>query len=250
MKITLLGTAHGYQTYNRFVSSSMIEVNGKMYIVDAGPPVDGLLIRQGKDVKQLTAVFITHMHEDHAGSLPGIIKCLNRHPYDDQHTHFVMPQEGAFEALCAWSQALHTTNRPHLVSHNVAKDGEVCYDDGTLKVTAIGNNHIPAEEGHHSFSYLLEAEGKSVLFTGDLSFGCADFPMIGTERHIDLCVCESAHITPENTLDKLMRCDFGALVLQHLHEKWHGEGEQVLYNSYCSVPYPLSIGHDGDVFEI
>ena len=67
---------------------------------------------------------------------------------------------------------------------------------------------------------------------------------------IDLCVCESAHITPENTLDKLMRCRFGRLVFNHLHEKWHGEGEQTLYDSYKSVPYPIQIGHDGDVLEL
>ncbi len=65
-----------------------------MYLIDAGPPADGLIIRQGKDVKRLNGVFITHMHEDHAGSLPGIVKCLNRHPYEDQHTHFVLPQRG------------------------------------------------------------------------------------------------------------------------------------------------------------
>jgi len=220
-----------------------------MYLIDAGPPADGLIIRQGKDVKRLNGVFITHMHEDHAGSLPGIVKCLNRHPYEDQHTHFVLPQEGAYEALMAWCTMLHTNMKEGLISHTVAQPG-VCFDDGVLKVTAIGNHHLPCDEGYLSYSYLMEAQGKSILFTGDLSFGCADFPMIGTERDIDLCVCESAHITPENTLDKLMRCRFGRLVFNHLHEKWHGEGEQTLYDSYKSVPYPIQIGHDGDVLEL
>ena len=249
MRLTLMGTAHGYQTYCRFVSSSLLEVNGRMYLIDASPPADGLIIRQGKDVKRLNGVFITHMHEDHAGSLPGIVKCLNRHPYEDQHTHFVLPQEGAYEALMAWCTMLHTNMKEGLISHTVAQPG-VCFDDGVLKVTAIGNHHLPCDEGYLSFSYLMEAQGKSILFTGDLSFGCADFPMIGTERDIDLCVCESAHITPENTLDKLMRCRFGRLVFNHLHDKWHGEGEQTLYDSYKSVPYPIQIGHDGDVLEL
>ena len=74
MRLTLMGTAHGYQTYCRFVSSSLLEVNGRMYLIDAGPPADGLIIRQGKDVKRLNGVFITHMHEDHAGSLPDVYK--------------------------------------------------------------------------------------------------------------------------------------------------------------------------------
>ena len=40
MKITFLGTSHGYAEANRFQSSALVEVRGKSYIIDAGAPVE------------------------------------------------------------------------------------------------------------------------------------------------------------------------------------------------------------------
>ena len=46
MKITFLGTSHGVPAADRYCSSAMIEVNGSVYLIDAGAPVIDLLIRQ------------------------------------------------------------------------------------------------------------------------------------------------------------------------------------------------------------
>jgi len=42
MKITFLGTSHGYAEKNRFTSSTLIETAGHSYILDAGAPVEWL----------------------------------------------------------------------------------------------------------------------------------------------------------------------------------------------------------------
>ena len=40
MKITFLGTSHGYPEKGRVVSCTMVETGGKIYIIDAGSAVD------------------------------------------------------------------------------------------------------------------------------------------------------------------------------------------------------------------
>ena len=56
----------------------------------------------------------------------------------------------------------------------------VIYDDGYLKVTAIPTKHCPPM---HSYAFLLEGEGKRVVFSGDLSqfFRGNDFPLFNSE---------------------------------------------------------------------
>ena len=48
MRITTLGTSHGDPTYCRFNSSNLIEIAEASYLIDAGAPVDALLVRAAK----------------------------------------------------------------------------------------------------------------------------------------------------------------------------------------------------------
>lgn len=72
MKVTFLGATHEVTG-----SCTLLEVNGKFYLVDCG-------MEQGKDVfqnialpvaaNQIDAVFLTHAHIDHSGMLPKLYK--------------------------------------------------------------------------------------------------------------------------------------------------------------------------------
>ena len=46
----------------------------------------------------------------------------------------------------------------------------VLFDDGFMKVTAFGNTHLSYAEVDHylSYSYLIECEGKKLVYSGDL----------------------------------------------------------------------------------
>ena len=65
MKIITLGTSHGDPTVTRFNSSTLFQIGTADYLVDAGAPVNALLIRRNIPLSALRAVFITHQHEDH-----------------------------------------------------------------------------------------------------------------------------------------------------------------------------------------
>ena len=75
MNIHTLGTGHGNSTLSRFNSSTLYEtVDGRLYLIDAGAPVEALIRRKGFKLRNLRATFVTHMHDDHAGGLTGLMK--------------------------------------------------------------------------------------------------------------------------------------------------------------------------------
>lgn len=249
MLITTLGTSHGNHTYCRFNSSTLFEIDDCSYLVDAGEPVNGLMIRAKKPFDKVKAIFITHMHEDHVGGLPDLIKALRKSPKDGQHTDIYLPEAGVIPALNGWLKAIRVAYPPSLITMNVTEQGKI-FDDGVLKATAIGTRHIKNADVPVSFAYLLEVEAKRVIYTGDLSGDFSDFPQIAQSEPSDLCICEMTHFPPEKALPVLMRSPIRRLIFNHIHDPWHGEGEEKLKRIFADLPYPFEIAHDGDLFEL
>jgi len=249
MLITTLGTSHGNHTYCRFNSSTLFEIGERSYLVDAGEPVNGLMIRAKKSFDNLKAVFITHIHEDHIGGLPDLIKALLKYPKDERHSDIYLPEAAAIPGLEGWLKAMRLRWPSPMITLNVTKPGRI-FDDGTLNATAIGTRHIKHSEFAVSFAYQLEAEGKRVIYTGDLSGDFSDFPQIAQREPCDLCICEMTHFPPEKALPVLMKSPIRRLIFNHIHDPWHGEGEEKLKQIFAPLPYPFEIAHDGDVFEL
>ena len=88
----------------------------------------------------------------------------------------------------------------------------VVYDDGVLKLTAIPTRHCPG-----SHAYVLEAEGKTVLCTGDLSRPSEDFPWV--EKPLDLLICESAHFPTTDYLPVLAKIEAKKVCVTHYSPK-------------------------------
>ncbi|MBT3380539.1 MAG: ribonuclease Z [Lentisphaerae bacterium] len=248
MRITTLGTSHGDHTYCRFNSSTLYEIGDQSYLVDCGEPVNGLMIRANKPFGQLQAVFVTHMHEDHVGGLPDLIKALVKRPRTEGGTTVFLPEVEAQAGLDGWLRAMHVAWPSPVVTFGVTTEGPV-YDDSLLSVAAVPTEHM-APLGAPSFAYVLEAEGKRIVTTGDLRGDFADFPEVIRQERCDLCICEITHYKPEVALPLLMACPIDRLILNHVHDPWHGEGEARLRAIMADLPYPVEIAHDGDEFTL
>ena len=204
MTLTFLGTSHGITEKNAFCSSTLVTVGGAQYLVDLGAPVDTLLQNHDVPIRDVRGAFITHPHQDHYVGLAQLtytVEDFGR--FEDAAIPILAPEGIDFASLNVflWGDPrghnrYRTENPPERrirfrVYPDAPAEGETIFDDGVLRVTAYPGKHIP-----HSHAFLLEAEGKRVVFTGDLLHDLSDYPRVITdpaEKPLDLVVTEAAH---------------------------------------------------------
>ena len=264
MKIHTLGTGHGNSTFSRFNSSTLYECeDGKLYLIDAGAPVEALIRRKGFEIKNVRAAFVTHMHDDHAGGLTGLMKQIIKYPAGREFPFTLhLPEANAIPALQGWFLAVHENAHNPLLEYKATDDGDV-YEDENIKVCAIRTAHLRTKgrtEGDPcSFAYVLyfKRENLTVLHTGDLCRDFSDFPKIAMEQHFDVCLCEATHYKPEDSTAYFMKSKFDRLIFIHIGDRWHNlvrdrwnveRGEAALLETCKDFPYPVAIAHDGDTF--
>lgn len=253
MKITTLGTSHGDPTMTRYQTSTLVETQGRYYLIDAGEPVNAHLVRRGLAASLLTAVFITHMHIDHTSGLPMLIeqsaKYRSLHP--EIHLNVQLPESEAIEPLLGWVRAnCGRTKFEDLTIDSYRESGG--YDDGFLRVTPIPTRHVPPRENGlpRSNSLLVEAEGKRVLFSGDLSSDFSDFPARTTEG-CALVFSELTHYPLSKAIPVLQDIHPERLIFYHVHNPYQTpEGERRLASQCSVLPYPVTLSRDGFELEI
>ena len=246
----MLGTSHGDPTASRFNSSILLEAGPSLYLFDAGEPVTASLRRAGKRFDRLRAVFVTHMHGDHVGGLPVLIKMLVKYAKEGQHTDVFLPERTALGGLEAWLRAMRLPWPSRFVSLHAVDEG-VVYADELARVAAVPTHHLAdASGGPGSFGFVVEALGRRIVYTGDLSADLRELPAITEAMPCDLCVCEAQHVEATTLVEALRALPITRLVFTHIADRWHGRGEADLTRIASDLPFPCRIAHDGDTFEV
>ena len=213
VKIYYLGTCSGTEPMpNMHHTSSILEVDGKIYWFDMGEGCAHSAYTSGIDVVNCRAIFVSHPHIDHIGGMANVIFLFNKlnavHkiPLANNNTLEVFFPDtellGAIKSVALSGRhgrgKMCFTMNEHQIS-----DG-VLFDDGTVKVTAKSNRHLRDDgEGgvYHAFSFLVEADGKRIIFSGDvkspteldeLISGGVDLLIMETGHHKVSDVCEYA----------------------------------------------------------
>lgn len=212
MRVVFFGSSHGIPEANRRCSCALVEVGENRYFIDMGIMAIDELVNRGIAVDSVKGIFITHMHGDHTNGLISFVD-LCSWVYKTAEPKIFLPKVEGKEAIEAWFKVTGTKSREF--DYRKVEEG-IVFDDGVLTVTAIRTKHCDV-----SFAYLLEAEGKRVLFTGDLfREPSEDFPKIAKEVSLQLAVCECAHFGAEKYEPIFKECDIKKVVINHYSKRF------------------------------
>lgn len=210
MHIIFIGTSHGIPQPGRRCSCTLVEAGGRMYLVDLGTMVTEVLAERGLTPECIGAVFLTHMHGDHVNGLPAFVDQI-AWAWKSADPEIFLPEPEAAVWLESWIAM--TSGRERTIRWRSVEEG-LLFDDGVMKVTAFQNRHTA-----RSFSFLLEAEGKTVLFTGDLKNPGLDFPCLSEGIMPDLAVGEASHFPATDWDGPCRKYGIRQLCLNHCSPK-------------------------------
>ena len=224
-------------------------------LIDAGPDVPAACNAYGKSLTELQSLFITHMHSDHwdLTTLENLLMCDTEPPH--VRVYLSTP---ALEGLKAWWKARLEGGMSRVAASDYSKYQEVLsytavepYEYGEtevgLRYSAVKTNHKSEFVGETALNYVLERNGRSMLYACDTGLYCEENYEFLTWKKLDILVLEGTfgpldkpldigHMTYRSTeilLDRLSKA--GAIdshtkiyLSQIGHRMTHGECSQWL----------------------
>ncbi len=238
MKILFAGTSHGAPEKNAFCTSTMLLIGGKIYIIDAGAPISPILVNNDLKHSDVRGVFITHEHGDHT---EGIVEFCDQVTwyYKEAHPKLFFPEEKIIPILSNWLSVMLPNNKCEL-EMSVYSEG-VVYEDENVKISARKTDHL-----EYAYSFLVEAEGKRILLTGDMAYNYPDFLRITGGEEYDLVICESAHFDPGTPDEIFTQIKTKRMLVNHISPKKRHGMEAIMQK----VSYDMSYAHDGLIVEL
>jgi ribonuclease BN (tRNA processing enzyme) len=158
-----------------------VSVGDRHYLIDAGEGVSRQLASAELAETSVSAVFLTHLHDDHTAGLPSLMtfaytgRARKMNVYGPPNTSRLVEGALAFLGVSAEIRGAEAPgSRPALETVFEATEvgvGEI-FDDGVVKVTAAENSHFnlgnDATAAHHrSYSYRFATPDRVIVFTGD-----------------------------------------------------------------------------------
>lgn len=170
----------------------LLETNGKGLLIDCGSQIPFMLKEAGKSVTDIDAVYISHMHDDHAGGL----EWLGFASYftDGAIRPNLYAHENILKQLWTYnlkaSMRTMTEETQSMSAYFVARYADKSFEFEDIKLDTVPVVHVVNNHSGHMYSYGLMIHGpeKKAFLTTDMTY--AELPVSKEEwdisKHWDL----------------------------------------------------------------
>ena len=176
-RILIFGSCSGTEPEEgRHHVSFAVEAGNRYYWFDAGENCSYTAHLMGVDLLRVRSIFISHTHMDHVGGLGNLRWNIRKlcwvyqsAPADDTIRLFI-PNLESWQGIFTMLRNTEGNFECNFALDVKRPEDGLIYQDENIRVTALHNGHLPDnEKGEHlAYSYRIETEGKSIVFSGDV----------------------------------------------------------------------------------
>jgi ribonuclease Z len=176
IRVTLLGTGTPILNINRFGMSTLVEAGGQKLLFDAGRGVAMRLYQARVPLREITAIFITHLHSDHIAGIPDIYATAPLLPPGRRVPLEIWGPQGIADVARGVEMMFSANNHIRLAekelvpevtkiaTHDVPADGGALFQKDGVVVTAFLVDHGQAKP---AYGYRIDYGGHAVVLSGD-----------------------------------------------------------------------------------
>lgn len=173
MQVTILGSGSPLVVPDRAGPSTLVQIGDHKLLFDCGRAVLMRAAAKGVTARDLTALFVTHMHSDHTTDYNDVITTRWISSVDSNPLIAIGPV--GFAAFTEATLAMLSTDVGYRIDHHddlneppqvyvqEVSEGLVWETEG-VKVLAAPTDHSPV---HPTVGFRIEANGKSACIAGD-----------------------------------------------------------------------------------
>jgi ribonuclease BN (tRNA processing enzyme) len=220
MELIVIGSGTGVPSLRRGAPAYAVKAAGKLVLLDLGSGTLRSMLKYGLDFNQVDIIALSHFHPDHVGDLvPFLFATRYSLGYTRKETVNLLAARGFAEfyarlkrAFGEWVEA-----PPGLMEiRELPADGP-----GEVSWPGLVIKSAPPNHTESSLAYRLEAEGVSLVYSGDTDDSDS---LVELARGGDLMVLEAAmpekvpgHLTPAEAGRLAARAGVNRLVLTHFY---------------------------------
>jgi ribonuclease BN (tRNA processing enzyme) len=220
MELIVLGSGTGVPSLTRGSPAYAVRAAGQLLLLDLGSGALRALLRHGVNFSQLDVIALSHLHPDHVGDLVPFLFATHYSLGYTRTEPFQLLVARGFREFYAHLQGAFGTwvaAPPGLMQlRELAPEGpdEVGLDGLLIRSGPV--NHI-----FGSLAYRLEADGRSLVYSGDTDVSTS---LVDLARGADLLVLECAmphktpgHLTPAEAGRMAAQAGVKRLLLTHFY---------------------------------
>lgn len=137
-KVTVLGNGSAVPTEHQNPSAQMLQFGHRRFLIDCGEGTQMQMLKYQISRKNLSHIFISHLHGDHYFGLVGLISTL--HLYGRRQPLHVYGPEPLEEIIQLYLRHSQTRLQFPLLFH-VLGDAAIIYEDNTVEISCFPLNH-------------------------------------------------------------------------------------------------------------